>query len=169
MATNIQNLFFAAAMLLYPVFAFPSASTKEEGPTGTTKSPDGRGIPFGSSTDGPFLTWLKPTDDSDYGYVQEKPVEIGGFLEGMGNEWPAQYFRSLLGPNGEATSFERVKSCCGFEVKNPKIIEAGIKVGFLDQFKVTVEGKTSIYIYVTLYTERKVSAPKGFTTRGSGT
>ena len=147
------------------VSSSPHAETKQVGSTGITTA-DGLGIPNGTSSGKDYLPWLKATDDADYGYTKEKPVEIGGYLEGMGNTWPSQYLSSLLGPNGEATSFERVKSCCRFAVTNPKILADGVKVGLLDVFKVTVEGKPPVLIYVTLYSEGIISAPKGFTTRG---
>jgi hypothetical protein len=165
----MSNIALALALLFafsfYPGTASPADAPKEEELTAVTKSSTGRGIPYGSSTDQQFLPWLKSTEDPDYGYSEDKPVEIGGFLEGRGNDWPAQYFASLLGANGEPTSFERVKSCCAFAVTNPKIVEAGISTGFLDQFRVTVEGKDPVYVYVTLYTAGEIWAPKGFTTR----
>jgi hypothetical protein len=134
--------------------------------SGITKSGAGLGIPNGSSAGESYLEWLVPSDKADYGYTKENPVEIGGLLEGMGNAWPTQYFSSLLGPNGEPTRFERVKSCCGFEVRNPKILAEGIKVGFLDVYRVTIEGKEPVYIYMSLYSEERIFAPMGFTTRG---
>ena len=56
----------------------------------------------------------------------------------------------------------------GFAVTNPKILEAGIKSGALDQFKITVAGREPAYVYVTLYAAGAIWAPKGFTTRGGG-
>jgi hypothetical protein len=165
MSNFSQVLVLLLAVSLYPHPALSSENPQDGGITAITKSSDGRGVPFGSSTDKSFLPWLKPTDDPSYGYSMDKPIEIGGFLEGRGNDWPAQYFSSLLGPNGEPTTYERVKSCCAFAVTNPKIVEAGIKTGFLDQFKVTIDGQEPVYLFVTLYTEGKILAPKGFTVR----
>lgn len=164
-----QALLLLFTLALYPTVLLASGDPQDEGPVGITKSSNGRGVPYGSSGDKDFLPWLKPTEDTDYGYSKEKPVEIGGFLEGRGNDWPAQYFSSLLGPNGEPTAFERVKSCCAFTATNPKIIEAGIKVGFLDEFVITIEGQAPVHVYVTLYSEGKIWAPKGFTVRANGT
>ncbi len=145
-----------------------AAPETDEPISGVTVSSSGHGIPYGTSAGKDYLPWLKPTNDPEYGYSKSKPIEIGGFLEGRGNDWPDQYFSSLLGPNGEPTSFERVGSCCAFETKNPKIVQAGMKVGFLDVFKVTILGREPVLIYVTLYSEGRISAPKGFTTRGRG-
>jgi hypothetical protein len=127
---------------------------------------NGKGIPNGSSREDDYLEWLKTSDDSDYGYTKAKPIQIGGFLEGHGNHWSSQYFRSLLGPNGEATTFERIKSCCAFELNDPKYAMEGFKVGYLDAYQVTIEGAEPVTIYVSLYAEEQIFAPKGFTTRG---
>jgi hypothetical protein len=134
---------------------------------GLTVAENGKGIPNGSSREDNYLEWLKVSDDSDYGYSIEKPIQIGGFLEGHGNHWSSQYFRSLLGPNGEATTFERIKSCCAFKLNDPKYSTEGIKVGYLDAYKVTIEGAEPVTIYVSLYAEEQIFAPKGFTTRGN--
>ena len=165
----MKALVSAAALF---IAAMSAASTAPDAPkdeiVGTTKSASGHGIPYGTSSDKTFLPWLKPTTDPEYGYSKSKPVEIGGFLEGRGNNWSAQYFSSLLGPNGESTTFERVGSCCAFQLTDPKFVEDGMKVGLLDVFKVTVQGREAVYIYVTVYSEGKIAAPSGFTTRGKG-
>jgi hypothetical protein len=126
----------------------------------------GLGLPNGSSEGEEYLTWLVPTDDHNYGYSQDQPVMIGGFLEGAGNRWSSQYFSSLLGPNGEPTRFERVSSCCGFRLSDPKFVAEGMDVGYLDEYRVAVDGADPVTIYVSLYAEAKVYAPKGFRTRG---
>lgn len=161
-----KALLLLIAAAFYPTISVSSNEQAEGASTGITRSSTGRGVPYGSSADERFLPWLKASDDPGYGYTTDKPIEIGGLLEGRGNDWSSQYFSSLLGPSGEPTEFERVKSCCAFVLENPKIIDAGFKAGFLDKFKVTVEGQEPVYLYVTLYAEGKISAPKGFTTRG---
>src|SRR5258706_7715596 len=168
MDTKVLASYTAIVLSSLSVASMAAAPQKNNRIVGVTKSSTGHGITYGTSSDKDYLPWLKPTNDQEYGYSKSKPVEIGGFLEGRGNDWPAQYFSSLLGPNGEATTFERVGSCCAFQVKNPKITEAGIKVGFLDVFKVTIQGRDPVLIYVTLYAEGVISAPTGFTTRGKG-
>ena len=125
-----------------------------------------RGIPNGSSTDEEFLDWLKPTADAAYGVTKKHPVEIGGFLSGDGSRWSAQYFSSLLGPNGEPTRFERKGSCCGFKVTDPELVKQGFDIGLLDVYEVTIEGKPPIEVFVSLYGESEIFAPVGFTTRG---
>jgi len=144
-----------------------TVSTSKDGTVGITKSPSGKGVPNGSSSDEFYLEWLVPTTESDYGFTKAKPIAVGGFLEGKGSRWSAQYFSSLLGPNGEPTSFERVGSCCAFVITDPKLVEAGFSTGFLDTYRVTIEGVAEpVIIYVTLYSESRIYAPKGFTTRG---
>ncbi|MEZ5442976.1 MAG: hypothetical protein R3F15_16005 [Lysobacterales bacterium] len=99
---------------------------------------ESRGIPNGTSEDTPYLEWLKPTDLQDYGYTPEAPVLVGGYTEGQGHEWSAQYFRSLLGPNGEGTTFERVGACCRFRIEDETLNADGVDVGFLDVYEVKV-------------------------------
>ena len=146
--------------------AGPSTSTALAPGEGLTSSPTGKGLPNGSSSEEDYLDWLVPTQDPEYGYSKDKPVQVGGLLEGAGAPWSAQYLRSLLGPDGQATSFERVKSCCAFGVSDPKLVAAGVKVGFLDVYKVTVDNAPPVLIYVSVYEAGKIFAPKGFRTRG---
>ena len=133
-----------------------------------TQSSDGRGSPSGSSNDGKYLPWLVPTEDPEYGYTKTKPVQIGGFLEGAGHNWSAQYFASLLGPDGETTHFERIGSCCGFALDDEKFVAEGFKVGFLDVYDVVIGDSPPVKVYVSLYGEERIYAPAGFTTRGAG-
>ena len=135
---------------------------------GRTQSSEGKGLPNGSSADAKYLTWLVSTQDQEYGYTKEKPVQIGGLLEGAGHIWSRQYFASLLGPNGEPTQFERTGSCCGFALKDEKFTEEGFKVGFLDVYNVAIGDSPPVQIYVSLYGEERIYAPAGFTTRGAG-
>jgi len=126
-----------------------------------------KGLPNGNSENPDYLDWLEPTDDKEYGVTPEKPIEIGGLLEGAGNHWSSQYFSSILGPNGEKTEFERISTCCPFVVTNEAISKQGLKTGLLDVYLLSVANSNQkVRVYVSLYSEGKIYAPKGFTTRG---
>ena len=123
-----------------------------------------RGLPNGSSADPDFIGNLEVSREPTYG-SQQWPVTIGGFLSGDGHRWSKQYFASLLGPNGEPTTYERAGSCCGFQVDDEKLLADGIRTGFLDVYEVRVADGEPVRIYVSLYHEYKIFVPPGFTPR----
>lgn len=99
------------------------------------------------------------SDDPEYGYKSDKPVELGGFLVGT-KSWNKhfEYFNGLLGPNGEQVKVDRLGSCCEFEDKT-----LPLGGGLLDRYILTYKGqKTPAIIYVNLYKFNKPKAPKGF-------
>src|SRR5258706_10308555 len=121
MDTKVLASYTAIVLSSLSVASMAAAPQKNNRIVGVTKSSTGHGIPYGTSSDKDYLPWLKPTNDQEYGYSKSKPVEIGGFLEGRGNDWPAQDFSSLLGPICEATTLERVRGCCGLLMKKSQI------------------------------------------------
>jgi hypothetical protein len=126
-----------------------------------------KGIPNGSSNSSNYLDWLEQTEDEQYGIDSSKPIEIGGFLKGTGNSWSAQYFSSLLGPDGEQTEYERIGTCCSFKVTDQEIIDQGFEHGLIDMYKVKISGNIkAIKVYVTHYSEGDIYAPYGFSVRG---
>jgi hypothetical protein len=98
--------------------------------------------------------------DPQYGYIESKPVELGGFMRGTKYEGAHfEYFRSLLGPQGQKVKVERLGSCCEFE-------DASLPLGggLLDRYELTYEGqKKPAVIYVNLYRFEQPKAPQGFT------
>jgi hypothetical protein len=97
--------------------------------------------------------------DLTYGYTQENPIELGGFLRGTKYEGAhIQYFESLLGPKGEEVSVKRLGSCCEF--LDDSMPFGG---GLLDMYQLTYEGISKpVVIYVNLYKFTKPMAPKNF-------
>jgi hypothetical protein len=167
---NLLSLGLAAAFLLAaapPVAAAdapePETTTPPEIQAVTTDAA-GRGSPNGSSADPDFIDGLTVSAEPAYG-SQEWPVTVGGFLGGNGHQWSKQYFASLLGPNGEPTTYERVGSCCRFEVDDPKLLADNIRSGFLDVYEVRIGDGEPVRLYVSLYHEYKIFVPPGFTPR----
>ncbi|WP_440906602.1 hypothetical protein ACMZOO_17920 (plasmid) [Catenovulum sp. SX2] len=115
-----------------------------------------------STSTQPVATGLSEMTSSDpeYGYSENKPIELGGFLRGTKYEGAhIEYFQSLLGPNGEAVQVKRLGSCCPFE--DPSMPFGG---GLLDQYELSYKGLPKpVVIYVNLYKFNKPIAPKGFT------
>ncbi|MGB2742634.1 MAG: hypothetical protein WBC60_18975 [Cognaticolwellia sp.] len=99
------------------------------------------------------------SQDPEYGYTSEKPIELGGFLTGTKSSGAhIEYFEGLLGPNGEQVNIQRLGSCCAFEDKTMPF--GG---GLLDRYQLTYEGqKAPAIIYVNLYKFNKPLAPQGF-------
>lgn len=146
----------------------PSTNTSaspQEGYLSLTES-DGKGVPNGNSLASEFLDWLEPTDDPLYGVVPEKPILIGGYLEGRGGTWTAQYFSSILGPNGEQTEFERVGTCCAFSLTDQRLLDIGRKAGLLDVYQLVIPSTgVSTKVYVSIYEEGDVFILKGYAGR----
>ena len=126
------------------------------------------GFAYGTSSDKVFLPWLKPTNDHDYGYTKEKPVEIAWLSRGKRGCLVFSVLQLAAWTQWRADHIRTGQELLRLPSQGSKNYRAGIKVGFLDQFKVTITGQDPVYIYVTLYTAGTISAPKGFTTRGNG-
>ncbi|WP_016957287.1 hypothetical protein [Catenovulum agarivorans] len=113
----------------------------------TGKSPISKGLVESTST------------DPEYGYTENKPIELGGFLLGTKYEGAhIEYFQSLMGPNGETVKVKRLGSCCAFE--DPSMPFGG---GLLDRYELSYKGQSKpVIIYVNLYKFNKPVAPQGF-------
>ncbi|WP_105167847.1 hypothetical protein [Pseudoalteromonas sp. T1lg23B] len=100
------------------------------------------------------------SSDPEYGYSASKPIELGGFL--IGSKYHGshvEYFESLMGPNGEQVTVQRIGSCCPFEDSSMPF--GG---GLLDKYQLSYEGiPEPVVIHVNLYKFNKPMAPKGFT------
>ena len=118
---------------------------------------------FGCSSTTPIenLVFLPEftSNDTDYGYSEENPIKLGGFLLGTEYAGYHQYFFSRLhGPNGEKLQIQRLGSCCEFE--DPSMPMGG---GLLDRYELKYEGqKDPAVVYVNLYKFESPMAPKGF-------
>ena len=104
-------------------------------------------------------SFIMTSKDPTYGYNEQNPVELGGFLRGSKYEGAhVEYFQSLLGPNGEQVQVKRLGSCCAFEDSSMPF--GG---GLLDMYELTYKGISKpIIIYVNLYKFVKPMAPQGF-------
>lgn len=104
-------------------------------------------------------SFVMTSTDTEYGYSEAKPVNLGGFLSGTKSKGAhVEYFQSLLGPSGEQVRVRRLGSCCPFE--DPSLMLGG---GMLDRYELTYEGISEpAVIYVNLYKFEKPMAPVGF-------
>lgn len=98
------------------------------------------------------------SEDDSYGYTMQNPVMVGGEYEsGALNE--KRFLNSLLGPNGETITFNRLGSCCHF--LSPNGFMGG---GLLDRYEVKIDGTgKSVILYINMYDRGVLKAPKGFT------
>lgn len=98
------------------------------------------------------------SEDPSYGFSEENPIELGGFLRGTKYEGAhAEYFEGLKGPNGEHVYVKRLGSCCAFDDYTMPF--GG---GLLDKYELTYNGLSKpIVIYVNLYKFVKPMAPMG--------
>jgi hypothetical protein len=99
------------------------------------------------------------SSDPNYGYSEDQPVLLGGFLRGTKYAGAhIEYFESLLGPNGEEVSVRRLGSCCGFEDSS-----LPLGGGMLDQYELSYSGQEKpVVIFVNLYRFEQPKAPMGF-------
>lgn len=99
------------------------------------------------------------SNDPTYGFSQDNPINLGGFLRGTKYEGAhIEYFQSLIGPNGEDVSVSRLGSCCEF-------IDESLPLGggLLDRYQLSYEGiDKPIVVYVNLYKFEQPKAPIGF-------
>lgn len=99
--------------------------------------------------------------DETYGYTQDNPIMVGSDWDNaVKNE--RRFLNALLGPNGEAVTYARLGSCCHFSTPNGVINNAGL----LDQYEMKIEGAAKpVVLYVNMYDNGILRAPKGFTYR----
>ncbi len=89
--------------------------------------------------------------DTTYGYTETNPIRVGGdFLSGPARE--RAYLDNLLGPNGEALTYERLGS-----------LPSGDTI--LDEYLVTGPG-INVKLYLDEYIYEPLQAPAGFTCIG---
>ncbi|WP_245766598.1 2-dehydro-3-deoxyphosphooctonate aldolase [Pustulibacterium marinum] len=99
--------------------------------------------------------------DTNYGYSEKKPVEVGGVSEQSGPMNERRYLNALAGPNGEQISYFRAGSCCPIKSNNDPF---GFGSVMLDIYRVTWEGKKdTVSIYINMYDSGELKAPVGFT------
>lgn len=99
------------------------------------------------------------SSDPTYGFSEDKPIMLGGFLHGTEYQGAhIQYFNNLLGPNGEKVNVRRLGSCCGFEYSS-----LPLGGGMLDMYELSYSGQDKpVVVFVNLYKFESPKAPKGF-------
>ncbi len=98
--------------------------------------------------------------DETYGFTANTPVRVGGGRE-AGVRNGQRYLNALLGPRGQALSYQLEGSCCAF-----KIAEEGIdNEGQLDIYTITWKGrKEPLRLHLNMYEEGSLAAPVGLRT-----
>lgn len=129
----------------------------------TTRS--GQAWPYGESGRGPVRHMEELSKEKRYGWIEKKPVRLGGYNtqnpELSRFERQIRYLNSLWGPNGEIIFYERVGTCCPFEVYG-----APLDKGLLDVYALTWDGQDNPkHLYLDGYREGVVKIPYGLTTK----
>ena len=100
---------------------------------------------------------LDYTDDATYGFTETNPVLVGGVTEGSGPYNERRFLNGLTGPEGQAISYTRLMSCCGF--KTPNGYDGG---GLLDVYQVNWEGQAEpVRLYLNMYDAAELMVPVG--------
>jgi len=126
---------------------------------------DGQGWPFGESGQGPVSNLEETSTDPRYGWSANKPVELGGFdtetHEGDRLTSQIRYLNSLWGPQGETIFYERIGSCCPFQMYG-----APLDKGMLDIYTLTWEGQAEPrHLYLDGFRTGVVRIPRGLTSK----
>ena len=99
--------------------------------------------------------------DPDYGFTADKPIKVGGTVNGGGPLNERRYLNALAGPDGESIMYDRKGNCCGFKTDN-----GFMGYGLLDVYKVTWKGSSdTLTLYINMYDYSTLYAPVGFTIR----
>ena len=128
-------------------------------------SRDGQGWPFGESGRGPVLDLSETSRDPRYGWSAKKPVGLGGFDASPPEEESLarqlRYLNSLWGPQGEIIFYERIGSCCPFQV-----FGAPLDKGMLNIYALTWEGQERPrHLYLDGYRTGMIRIPVGLTSK----
>ncbi len=128
-------------------------------------SRSGRGWPFGESGRGSVIHIKEIAREEEYGWTAGKPVGLGGYDSeipgetGLGRQ--QQYLNSLWGPEGEIIFYERIGTCCPFDM-----FGAPLDKGMLDVYALTWEGQAELkHLYLDRFREGPVRIPSGLTTK----
>ena len=128
-------------------------------------SESGRGWPYGESGRGAVMILTETSDEEIYGWTSEKPIGLGGYdsdAAGEGGiERQVRFLNSLWGPGGETLFYERIGTCCAFD-----LFGAPLDKGMLDVYALTWDGQSNPkHLYLDRYREGPVKIPMGLTTK----
>jgi hypothetical protein len=103
--------------------------------------------------------------DRRYGWTAEKPVGLGGFDSDLpgetGFDRQQRFLNSLWGPEGEVIFYERIGTCCPFN-----LFGAPLDKGMLDVYSLTWEGQNNPeHLYLDRFREGTIQIPAGLTTK----
>ncbi len=164
--SNYSSGIFPAALLSL-ILASGCAATAPGAPprllAETTR--EGRGWPYGESGRGPVRHLEETSINSRYGWTSRKAIRLGGFdaqgLEEGRVERQIRLLNSLWGPGGEMVFYERVGTCCPYQV-----FGAPLDKGMLDVYALTWDGQLEpVHLYLDGYRVGPVKIPRGLTTR----
>jgi len=127
-----------------------SSSTAASGGVRITEEMMGRGR-------GTMVIARQATDPK-YGFSEKASIAIGGgFDEGLDRTF--RFLNSLLGPNGEAVSYDRVGTCCSFKTGKSPFGE-----GLLEVYEIKVANAPDAQrLYFNWYDQDEVFVPVGLT------
>lgn len=115
-----------------------------------------------AQTTSPDARTIASVDSSElYGLIPQRPIKVGGnFTNGVANQ--RKYLRAIRDAQGQAISYQRLGSCCGYPTKN------GFDgYGLLDKYEVTYRDKDNVeqkvVFYISFYDFEEPKAVKGFT------
>lgn len=121
---------------------------------------DGKGVPSGRSDSREDYLHMRlgKATDANYGRTEHTPVKIGPRHGGLPH---ILYLNSLRGPNAEPIEWERIGTCCEFELKS-----APLGGGMLDIYRLRIDGPfRDIYLFVDMYDSAQLEVPAGLTQR----
>ena len=105
------------------------------------------------------------SSDPTYGFSEKNPIQVGGVDRNQGPLNERRFLNALAGPNGEAITYFRARSCCPVKSKNDPF---GFGSVMLDDYRVSWEGAAdTVSIFINMYDYGPMEAPVGFTIRGA--
>lgn len=157
------------AMGFIPALIIPgcAASSKPGSPPRLLieASMSGRGWPFGESGRGSVIHIEEIAREEEYGWTARKPIGLGGYYSEIpgetGFDRQQQYLNSLWGPEGEIIFYEKIGTCCPFD-----LFGAPLDKGILDVYALTWEGQAEPkHLYMDRFREEPIRIPSGLTTK----
>lgn len=128
-------------------------------------SMSGKGWPFGESGRGSVIYIKENAREEKYGWTARDPIGLGGYYSEIpgetGFDRQQQYLNSLWGPEGETVFYERIGTCCPFD-----LFGAPLDKGMLDVYALTWEEQTEPkHLYLDRFREGPIRIPAGLTTK----
>ncbi len=104
-----------------------------------------------------FLLLTEYATDSNYGYNEDYPINIGFLTENYAEVQVKAYLNALVQKDGSKIEFKRIDDCCPFPTKTNSL---GVGTLWVYEFYLKNDSKPK-NLYINIYERGEIVCPKG--------